>query len=107
MRCGHPWQSNARGVTLRIRLTPKAPRDEIAGLDQFDGAAVLKARVKALPEDGEANRAVALLVAKWLGVQKSAVTVAAGHKSRLKTLSIDGDPALLERQLSDKCAGFV
>ena len=107
MSRGQPWQPNARGVTLRIRLTPKAPRDEIAGLDEVDGAAVLKARVRALPEDGDANRAATVLVAKWLDVPKSAVTVAAGHKSRLKILSIEGDPALLERQLSEKCAGFV
>ena len=98
-----PWQTTAEGLLLRVRLTPKAPRDEIAGLDEFDGAAVLKARVRALPEDGEANRAIEMLVAKWIGIPKSSVAVSAGHKSRLKTLSLVGDPADLARRLTEKC----
>jgi len=41
-----------------------------------------------LPEDGAANRAAALAVAKWLGVPKSAVTLAAGGTSRAKTFHV-------------------
>ena len=35
------------------------------------------------------------LVAKALGVSASAVTIAAGHKARLKQLRINGDPRAL------------
>ena len=40
---------------LTVRLTPKSSRDEIVGVEAFGGEAVLKARVRALPEDGRAN----------------------------------------------------
>jgi uncharacterized protein YggU (UPF0235/DUF167 family) len=39
-----------------IRLTPKAGRDEIVGVGDHGGEQVLKARVRALPEAGRANR---------------------------------------------------
>ena len=43
---------------LPVRLTPKSSRDEIVRHRGFGGEAVLKARVRALPEDGRANEAL-------------------------------------------------
>ena len=65
-----------------MRLTPKSARDEIIGVENFGGEAVLKARVQALPEDGRANLALERLVARWLKVPPSFVSVAQGGKSR-------------------------
>jgi uncharacterized protein (TIGR00251 family) len=79
------------GVMLPIRLTPKSARDEIVGVETFDDEVVLKARVRALPEDGRANAALAKLVAHWLNLPQSAVKVARGGKSRLKQVLIEGD----------------
>ena len=59
-----------------------------------DGSAVLRVRVKAVPDRGKANAAVVALVARSLGVPKSAVTLVAGDTARLKTLSIAGGDAL-------------
>jgi uncharacterized protein YggU (UPF0235/DUF167 family) len=56
---------------------------------------VLLARVRAAPEGGEANAALLRLVAEALARPRSAVTLAAGHKARLKTLRIEGDGAAL------------
>ena len=53
---------------LSARLTPKASRDEVIGVESFDGAPVPKARVRALPEGGCANAALEKLIARWLGV---------------------------------------
>ncbi|CAH2403939.1 hypothetical protein MES4922_320110 [Mesorhizobium ventifaucium] len=50
-----------------------------------------------MPEHGAANQALERLVAKALGVPRSAVSVAAGGTARLKTLRISGDPAALAR----------
>jgi uncharacterized protein len=44
------------GVMLPVRLTPKSARDEIAGIENFGGETVLKARVRALPARVRANR---------------------------------------------------
>jgi uncharacterized protein YggU (UPF0235/DUF167 family) len=56
-----------------------------------DGSAVLRVRVKAVPDKGKANAAVVALIAKALGVAKSAVSVVSGETARLKTLAVVGD----------------
>jgi uncharacterized protein len=56
---------------------------------------VLKLRVAAVPDKGKANAAVIALLAKALGVPKSALEITAGETSRIKTLVITGDPAAL------------
>ncbi len=56
-----------------------------------DGRAVLKARVRAIPEDGEANAALQKLIAKSIGIPSSRISVQSGHTSRLKVLKIEGD----------------
>ena len=79
------------GVILTVRLTPKSSRDEVVGLEDHAGEWVLKARVRALPEAGRANAALETLIARWLGVPPSSVTVAHGGKSRLKQVAVAGD----------------
>jgi uncharacterized protein len=85
------------GVLLPVRLTPKSGRDEIAGMEDFAGETVLKAKVRALPEDGRANEALEGLIAHWLKVPPSFVSVAHGGKSRLKHVLIEGVPKTLLR----------
>ncbi|WP_420472014.1 DUF167 domain-containing protein [Brevundimonas sp. FT23042] len=78
-------------TTLPIRLTPGAAADRIDGWDvDVDGRPVLKVRVRARPVEGEANVALIKLIAKTLGVPKSAVTLERGGQSRTKRLSIAG-----------------
>ena len=48
-----------------------------------------------MPDKGKANAAVVALLARALGVPKSAVSVVSGETSRLKTLAIAGDSAAL------------
>lgn len=83
------------GVILPVRLTPQSARDEIVGIETFGDEAVLKARVRALPEEGRANAALEKLVARWLEVPVSSVSVVHGGKSRLKQVKVDGDPDAL------------
>ena len=74
---------------LAVKLTPGAASDRIDGWDvDADDRAVLKVRVRARPVEGEANKALMLLLAKSLGVPKSAVTLARGGQSRLKMVEI-------------------
>ena len=87
---------------LTVRLTPKSSRDEIVGVESFDGEAVLK--VRALPEGGRANEALERLVARWLKVPPSFVSVAQGGKSRLKQKLIEGDPDTLIRLIESRLA---
>jgi uncharacterized protein len=85
----------AAGVMLPVRLTPKSGRDEIAGIEAFGRDTVLKARVRAAPEAGRANEALESLIAHWLKVPPSFVSVTHGGKSRLKQVLIEGDAETL------------
>jgi uncharacterized protein len=87
-------------VTLHLRLTPKGGRDSLDGFGlAADGRAHALARVRAVPEDGAANAALTVLLAKTFGVKKSAIEVVAGHTSRLKTLKIVDHDALVTAAL--------
>ncbi len=88
-------------LLFQVRLTPKGGRDAIDGwASTADGHVHLKARVRAAPEDGAANRALLALLAKELGVARSALTLEAGAKARLKSVSVVGDTAALSERLN-------
>lgn len=89
---------------MYFRLTPKSSKNAIDGIvDTADGPA-LQARVTAPPEDGAANTALAKLVATSLGVPKTAVSLATGARSRLKSLRIVGDAQALTARLESLLA---
>ena len=77
-------------MKLRVRLTPAGGADRIDGVARDERGAYLKARVRAAPENGEANRALEKLLAKALGVAKSKVSVTRGTTARLKMVEIEG-----------------
>ena len=76
----------AMTARIRVRITPRAGRDAIAG---WRGDMLL-VRVAAPPVEGEANAALERLLARALGLPKSAVHVVAGAKGREKTVAIEG-----------------
>ncbi len=76
---------------LAVRLTPGAASDCIDGwATDADGRPILKVRVRARPVEGEANAALLKLMAKALGVPRSAVTLERGGQSRTKMLAVAG-----------------
>jgi uncharacterized protein (TIGR00251 family) len=101
-----PWRLAQGVVVVRVRLTPKSSAEAIEGIEATAEGPALKARVRAVPEDGKANQAVARLLAGWLGVPKSAVEVVGGQKSRVKSIAVSGDPAAIERMLSERVGTF-
>ncbi len=81
-------------------MTPRGGRDEIDGTETLaNGKSVLKLRVRAIAEGGEANRAVTELLAEVLGVPKRQVRIQSGVTSRLKQVAVDGDPRRLGETL--------
>lgn len=101
-----PWSSALNGLNVRVRLTPRASRDAVEGIAALAGAAVLLARVRAVPEKGAANAALERLVAQWLGVPPGTVAVRSGAKSRLKTVLVSGPPDALERRIATAVAAL-
>jgi len=95
-----PYEANADGLRIRVRLTPRGGRDALERIDTLaDGHVVLKARVRAVPEKGLANAALEALVAKSLRLPKSAVSVVAGGTGRVKLVGVSGRSAELAEKL--------
>jgi uncharacterized protein (TIGR00251 family) len=95
-----PWRYSTQGISVALRVTPRGGRDDIDGLETLaNGRTVVKVRVRAIADGGEANRAVTELIAKALGVPKAKVRILSGTTSRLKQIAVDGDPARLGESL--------
>ncbi|WP_293865444.1 DUF167 family protein [uncultured Alsobacter sp.] len=101
-----PWQACDEGVQLAVRLTPRGGKDAIEGVETLsDGRSVLKARVRAVPENGKANTALMKLVADACAVAPAQVTLASGATARVKNLRVQGDFDALARALA-RAAGL-
>jgi uncharacterized protein len=83
------------GTTLRVRVQPRASRDEVAG----ERAGALLVRLTAAPVDGQANAALLRLLARRLGLPASALEILRGGRGRDKLVRVAGlEPrAVLER----------
>ncbi|MGQ0766666.1 MAG: DUF167 domain-containing protein [Gemmatimonadota bacterium] len=69
-----------------VRVQPRAAYTEVAGVH----GAGLRVRVQAPPSGGAANAAVIDLLARSLGVPRSAVRFVSGVTSRYKIVEVDG-----------------
>jgi uncharacterized protein (TIGR00251 family) len=74
------------GVTLRVRVQPRASREGLGG--ERDGALVVS--LTAPPVEGKANEALVRLLGRTLGVPPSAVRVVRGATGRDKRVAVAG-----------------
>jgi len=74
------------GIILEVLVQPRASRDEIIGPhDRF-----LKVRLTAPPVEGAANKTLLRLLSKRIKIPVRNLTIKKGHKSRQKTIVIEG-----------------
>jgi len=73
-------------ATLLLHVVPRARVTALAGRH----GDALKIRLAAPPVDGAANDELIRFLAERLAVPRSAVTIAAGHTSRRKTVTVTG-----------------
>ncbi len=83
------------GVTFRVRVQPRASRNQLAGV--MDGA--LRVRLTAPPVEGEANEACLKFLAGLLGVPGKSVQLVSGQAGRNKTVRVLG---LTVREVLDR-----
>lgn len=77
------------GCALEVEVVPGSRESRFpAGFNAWRGR--LEAKVRAPPEEGQANAELVSLVASALGVPASRVRVGAGHTSRRKTILVEG-----------------
>jgi uncharacterized protein YggU (UPF0235/DUF167 family) len=98
------WRPERGGVLVRVRVTPRGGRDAVEDVTETAQGPALAVRVRAVPEDGAANAGVEAALADWLGCARGEVSVAAGHKSRVKTIAIVGHAGELGARLSSLIA---
>jgi uncharacterized protein len=78
--------STSGTLLLRVRVQPRASKDEIAG--EMGGA--LKIRLQAPAVEDRANEALIEFLAHLLKTPKSAVRILSGERSRTKRVEIRG-----------------
>lgn len=76
---------------ISVKVTPKAskPRIEKDLLPDEHGNDFYKVWVRAVPEDGKANKEVVEMMAELLGVAKSRVKIIRGDANKNKVLEVD------------------
>ncbi len=73
-------------MRFRVRVVPRASRDEVAGLQ----GEALRVRLTAPPVEGAANLALVDFLARRLGVRKGQVRILSGGTSRDKVVAVEG-----------------
>ena len=90
------------GIELYVRLTPRSHKDAIEAVEQTaDGRCHLAARVRAVPEKGEANAALEKLLSAEFSIPRKSIAVVAGTTSRLKTVRIAGSAGELAKLVTE------
>jgi len=74
------------GALVEVFVQPRAAKDALVGVH----GRALKLKVRAPATEDRANRAVEGLVAEWLGLPRSQVSVIAGRTSRNKRIAVLG-----------------
>lgn len=75
-----------KGLLLSVKVTPRAKRTQIVGWENE----VLKIKVSAVPEKGEANRAVIEILSKTLRIPQKNILLLRGATSRTKQFCLVG-----------------
>ncbi len=83
------------GITLAVRVIPRAGRTAIAGIR----SEALTVRLAAAPVDGAANDALVAFLADTFKLPRRAVTIVSGHASRNKRVALAG---LTESQVAER-----
>jgi uncharacterized protein (TIGR00251 family) len=87
--------ATAKRWSLKVQITPNAPRSEVVGWlgDR------LKIKIKAPAIEGKANAELRRFLAESLNVRVADVTILQGDTGRVKVLQIDGgsEDALLQQ----------
>lgn len=96
-----PFAAAADGLTVTLRVTPRARRERIEGVvADADGGTALKVAVTAPPDGGKANAAVIALLSKAWRVPKSSIAIVRGAADRRKVIRIAGDGAALAERVA-------
>jgi len=84
---GYQVKVGKTGFALRIRVTPRARKNEISGIL---GDGTIKVRLTAPPVEGKANEALIRFLAEVLDVSTTKIEIIGGVTARDKLVSLIG-----------------
>jgi uncharacterized protein (TIGR00251 family) len=97
----YPFQITDKGIYINVKATPKASANKIGKVfTDSNNKNALRIYVTAVAENGKANEAIIELLAKFLKIAKSKISIQAGFTDRNKTLLIEGDIQELKKLLT-------
>ncbi|MFI4983874.1 MAG: DUF167 domain-containing protein [Rickettsiales bacterium] len=73
-------------VILNVKVITNAKASKIDSIEKVDQQYHIKLRVKEVPEDGKANRAIIELLASHMKIAKSCISFISGLTSKIKRL---------------------
>ncbi|MHA2383598.1 MAG: DUF167 domain-containing protein [Candidatus Thorarchaeota archaeon] len=92
------WETE-RGTILKVNVRPKSQEKSLVAEMSPE---VIVVNLKSPAREGKANSELVKRMAKALSVSSSSITLVAGHKSREKTLLVQGlGPEDIEQRLSN------
>ena len=83
-------------MLITVKVIPRAQKNALVSYDNE----ILKVRLHALPEKGEANEELIEFLAEVFDLPKSSITLIRGHTSRIKHVELKG---LTEGHLKKYC----
>jgi uncharacterized protein (TIGR00251 family) len=81
-----PVKESKNGIIFHIHVIPRSAKCGIAGI-QGDA---LKIKITTPPVEGRANLECIRFLSDTLSVKKNQITIVSGHKSKKKTVAIEG-----------------
>lgn len=72
-------------MEIQVRVVPKAAKSEVVGWENE----ILKVRIHALPEKGEANEELIRVLSKHFNIPKSHIMILKGHKRKNKLVRLE------------------
>lgn len=94
------YQEKADGIVIDVRVQPRASAERVEGV--VEGR--LRLRLTAPPVDNAANAAAIALLARWLDVPRSRVSLVGGQTAREKRFHVAGDPSALAALVAARLA---
>lgn len=75
-----------RGIILHVHVVPRSAKCEVVGVQ----GNALKLKLTAAPVEGQANAECIRFLSDILGIKKKQVKILGGHKSKKKSVAIEG-----------------
>ena len=82
-----PYKKTKNGITIEIKVEPRASKKGIAGVMDNN---ILKVKLSAPPVEGAANEELIKIIAEATGIKKSSIRIIRGLSSKNKVIEISG-----------------